>query len=44
LQRLGRQHIGIRLAPEATVDAEARAVLGALARRLSREGVQLGIP
>jgi anti-anti-sigma regulatory factor len=44
LQRLGRQHIGIRLAPGATADADARAVLAALARRLSGEGVELEIP
>jgi anti-anti-sigma regulatory factor len=44
LQRLGRRHIGICLAPGATVDAEAREVLAALARRLSGEGVELGIP
>jgi ABC-type transporter Mla MlaB component len=43
LQRLGRQHIGIRQAPGATVDGEARVVLAALARRLSAEGVQLEI-
>jgi hypothetical protein len=44
LQRLGHQHIGIRLAPGATLDAEARAALAALARRLSGDGVELKIP
>jgi hypothetical protein len=43
LQLQGRQHIGIRLAPRATMDADARAVLAALARRMSGEGVELGI-
>ena len=43
LQRQGRRHIGIRLAPGATVDAEASAVLAALARRLCATGVELGI-
>jgi len=44
LQRLGRRRIRVRLRPGATVDADARRALTALARRMSAEGVRLGIP
>jgi hypothetical protein len=44
LQRLGRRHIGVQLRPGASVDADARRALTALAQRMSADGVQLGIP